>query len=61
VNWNPDKSVADAGRKLYRNIENLELYIGLLTEQLKPVGVGAGLCPSCMLITFPSNLAYVSF
>jgi linoleate 10R-lipoxygenase len=51
--WNPDKSVADAARKLYRNIENLELYVGLIAEESKPVGDGAGLCPSCTLITSP--------
>jgi len=34
-------------RKLYRNTENIELYVGLVAEQPKPVGNGAGLCPSC--------------
>lgn len=34
-------------RKLYRHTENLELYVGLVAEQPKPVGNGAGLCPSC--------------
>ena len=43
--WNPDPVVADAARKLYRNIENLELYVGLQAEQAKPVMEGAGLCP----------------
>lgn len=34
-------------RKLYRHPENLELYVGLVAEEPKPVGPGAGLCPSC--------------
>lgn len=45
--WNPDQEVADAARKLYRSVENLELYVGLIAEQAKDVGAGAGLCPSC--------------
>lgn len=44
--WNPDPVVADAARKLYRTTENLELYVGLVSEESKPVGDGAGLCPS---------------
>ncbi|KAF8337111.1 uncharacterized protein EI90DRAFT_3014047 [Cantharellus anzutake] len=44
--WNSDKSVADASRKLYRNTENLELYVGLVAEESKKVMDGAGLCPS---------------
>lgn len=44
--WNPDQKIADAARKLYRNPENLELYVGLVAEQSKDVGPGAGLCPS---------------
>ncbi|KAF8316120.1 heme peroxidase, partial [Clavulina sp. PMI_390] len=44
--WNPDPKIADAARKLYRNPENLELYVGLVAEQSKDVGPGAGLCPS---------------
>ena len=47
--WNPDDPVAaEAAHKLYRNIENLELYVGLVAEESKKVGDGAGLCPSCM-------------
>lgn len=44
--WNPDPVIADAARKLYRTTENLELYVGLVAEESKPVGDGAGLCPS---------------
>lgn len=44
--WNPDPVIADAGRKLYRTPENIELYVGLIAEESKPVGDGAGLCPS---------------
>lgn len=47
--WNPDPKIADAARKLYRNPNNLELYVGLIAEQSKDVGPGAGLCPSCTL------------
>lgn len=44
--WNPDQKIADAARKLYRDPENIELYVGLVAEQSKDVGPGAGLCPS---------------
>lgn len=44
--WNPDKDVANTARKLYRNTENLELYVGLVAEEAKPVRDGSGLCPS---------------
>lgn len=47
--WNPDPKIADAARKLYRDPNNLELYVGLVAEQAKDVGPGAGLSPSCML------------
>ncbi|KIJ55788.1 hypothetical protein M422DRAFT_152180 [Sphaerobolus stellatus SS14] len=43
--WNPDPEIANAARKLYGNIENLELYPGLQAEESKPVVPGAGLCP----------------
>ena len=45
--WNPDKDVAAAARKLYRTPDNLELYVGLVSEESKKVMDGAGLCPSC--------------
>ncbi|KAF8307548.1 heme peroxidase [Clavulina sp. PMI_390] len=44
--WNPDPVIADAAKKLYRTPENIELYVGLVAEESKPVGDGAGLCPS---------------
>jgi cytochrome P450 len=43
--WNPDPEIANTARKLYGNIENLELYPGLQAEEAKPVVPGAGLCP----------------
>lgn len=44
--WNPDKKIAAAAQKLYRSTENLELYVGLICEESKEPGPGAGLCPS---------------
>ncbi|KAF7324770.1 hypothetical protein MKEN_00518800 [Mycena kentingensis (nom. inval.)] len=43
--WNPDKSVSAAAAALYKDIENLELYVGLQAEEAKPPIAGAGLCP----------------
>ncbi|KAI6113067.1 heme peroxidase [Pisolithus sp. B1] len=43
--WNPNPQVADAAEKLYGHIDNLELYVGLQAEEIKPVTPGAGLCP----------------
>ncbi|THV05525.1 linoleate diol synthase [Dendrothele bispora CBS 962.96] len=43
--WNPDPEIADAAEKLYGDINNLELYVGLQAEESKPVVEGAGLCP----------------
>ncbi|KAJ7705297.1 heme peroxidase [Mycena rosella] len=43
--WNPDPKVSDAASKLYKNIENLELYVGLQAEEAKKPMAGAGLCP----------------
>ncbi|KAJ7740925.1 heme peroxidase [Mycena maculata] len=43
--WNPNPKVADAAAKLYKDIENLELYVGLQAEQTKTPMAGAGLCP----------------
>ncbi|KAG6334671.1 hypothetical protein ID866_4420 [Astraeus odoratus] len=45
LEWNPDPKVADAAEKLYGHIDNLELYVGLQAEEIKPVSPGAGLCP----------------
>lgn len=45
MEWNRDAKIADAAEKLYANIENLELYVGLQAEEAKPLVEGAGLCP----------------
>ncbi|KAG6860884.1 hypothetical protein C0995_006439 [Termitomyces sp. Mi166 len=45
LEWNSDREIADAAEKLYGDIENLELYVGLQAEEAKPVMEGAGLCP----------------
>jgi linoleate 10R-lipoxygenase len=45
--WNPNRDVAEAARKLYRNIENLELYVGLAAEEDRTVKPGVGLCSPC--------------
>ena len=43
--WNPDKEVARAAELLYGNIDNLELYPGLMAECTKPAMPGSGVCP----------------
>jgi len=43
--WNPDKEVARAAELLYGNIENMELYPGLMAECTKPAMPGSGVCP----------------
>ena len=43
--WNPNKEVARAAELLYGNIENLELYPGLMAECTKPAMPGSGVCP----------------
>ena len=43
--WSEDKEVALAAEKLYGDIENLELYPGLVAECTKPATGGSGLCP----------------
>jgi linoleate 10R-lipoxygenase len=45
LEWNSDPKVANTAEKLYGDIENLELYVGLQAEETKPVMEGAGLCP----------------
>ncbi|KAG1740010.1 heme peroxidase [Suillus lakei] len=45
LEWNPNPDVADAAEKLYGDINNLELYVGLQAEETKPLIEGAGLCP----------------
>jgi hypothetical protein len=46
--WNPNAEIYDAAERLYGNIENLELYVGLQAEEAKPVVEGAGLCPGAL-------------
>ncbi|KAJ7206545.1 heme peroxidase [Mycena pura] len=43
--WNPDKKIHTAAAALYKDIENLELYVGLHAEDAKKPMAGAGLCP----------------
>ncbi|KAF9070659.1 heme peroxidase [Rhodocollybia butyracea] len=43
--WNDDDSVAKAAEALYKNIDNLELHVGMQAEQAKAPAPGAGLCP----------------
>ncbi|KAG2004633.1 heme peroxidase [Coprinopsis cinerea AmutBmut pab1-1] len=43
--WNPDPKIYNAAQALYRDIENLELHVGLQAEETKEPGEGAGLCP----------------
>ena len=49
--WNPDPEIADTAEKLYGDIDNLELYVGLQAEEAKPVIDGAGLCPGTFSIS----------
>ncbi|KAJ1017785.1 hypothetical protein NDA16_005102 [Ustilago loliicola] len=43
--WNPDPKVYKAAEMLYGDIDNLELYPGLMAEEAKPSMPGSGLCP----------------
>ncbi|KAF9524957.1 heme peroxidase [Crepidotus variabilis] len=43
--WNPLPEIHTAAAALYRDIDNLELHVGLQAEQPKEPGPGAGLCP----------------
>ncbi|SPO47545.1 putative dioxygenase Ssp1 [Moesziomyces antarcticus] len=43
--WNPDPKVYEAAEMLYGDIDNLELYPGLMAEEAKPSIPGSGLCP----------------
>lgn len=45
MEWNSNPEIAEAAERLYGNIENLELYVGLQAEEPKPLVDGAGLCP----------------
>ncbi|RDB26685.1 Linoleate 10R-lipoxygenase [Hypsizygus marmoreus] len=43
--WNPDPEIHTVAAALYKDIDNLELHVGLQAEQAKEPGPGAGLCP----------------
>ncbi|SJX64637.1 putative dioxygenase Ssp1 [Sporisorium reilianum f. sp. reilianum] len=43
--WNPDPKISRAAEMLYGDIDNLELYPGLMAEEAKPSIPGSGLCP----------------
>lgn len=43
--WNPNTTVARAAELLYGDIENMELYPGLMAECTKPFMPGSGVCP----------------
>lgn len=45
LEWNSNPEIAEAAERLYSNIDNLELYVGLQAEEAKPIVDGAGLCP----------------
>ncbi|KAI5116947.1 hypothetical protein M0805_003675 [Coniferiporia weirii] len=46
LEWNSNPEIAEAASKLYYgDIDNLELYVGLQAEEIKPLIDGAGLCP----------------
>ena len=45
MEWNSKPEIAEVAERLYGNIDNLELYVGLQAEEVKPVVDGAGLCP----------------
>ncbi|BGP16827.1 hypothetical protein JCM10213_004674 [Rhodosporidiobolus nylandii] len=43
--WNSDPVIAEAARRLYKDVDNLELMPGLACEEAKPSMEGSGLCP----------------
>ncbi|KAF8154674.1 heme peroxidase [Crassisporium funariophilum] len=43
--WNPDPTIHLPAAALYKDIDNLELHVGLQAEEAKKPGPGAGLCP----------------
>lgn len=42
--WNKDPVIAEAARKLYKHVDNLELYPGLQAEDIMELGPGSGIC-----------------
>ncbi|BGP00071.1 hypothetical protein NBRC10513v2_004294 [Rhodotorula toruloides] len=47
--WDPDKDIAETARRLYKHVDNLELYPGLMAEQPKPSREGSGLAPGYII------------
>ncbi|BGP08688.1 hypothetical protein JCM10049v2_004537 [Rhodotorula toruloides] len=45
TDWNPDKDIAETACRLYKHVDNLELYPVLMAEQPKPSQEGSGLAP----------------
>lgn len=43
--WNPDENIHKAAAALYKDIDRLELHVGLQAEEAKKPQPGAGLCP----------------
>ncbi|KZV76244.1 heme peroxidase [Peniophora sp. CONT] len=43
--WNSNPDIAATAQDIYKDIDNLELHVGLQAEEAKPVIPGAGLCP----------------
>lgn len=43
--WNPDPQIYTAAAALYKDIDRLELHVGLQAEETKKPQPGAGLCP----------------
>ncbi|KAE8267578.1 hypothetical protein A4X09_0g4768 [Tilletia walkeri] len=43
--WNSDPEISAAAEMLYSHVDNLELFPGLMAEETKKPGPGAGLCP----------------
>ncbi|KAL1744904.1 heme peroxidase [Schizophyllum fasciatum] len=43
--WNPDPVIHTQAETLYKDINNLELHVGMQAEAIKSPGPGAGLCP----------------
>lgn len=42
--WNRDEEISAAAEKLYHDIDNLELFVGMQAEEVRPSRPGSGLC-----------------
>ncbi|GJJ14696.1 hypothetical protein Clacol_008963 [Clathrus columnatus] len=42
--WNPDAEISAAAERLYHDIDNLELFVGMQAEETRPSISGSGLC-----------------